>query len=62
ANTVFISMGWDFEQRKEVLSGMFERNHRQPLIRCAVKPRPSGRGGCQQGMRKRLQFKLSKGL
>ncbi|ERM14127.1 hypothetical protein L585_08645 [Pantoea ananatis BRT175] len=32
ANTVFISMGWDFEQRKEVLKGMFERNHRQPLI------------------------------
>lgn len=32
ANTVFISMGWDFDQRKEVLRGMFERNHRQPLI------------------------------
>ena len=32
ANTVFISMGWDFEHRKEVLKGMFERNHRQPLI------------------------------
>ncbi|QSW36845.1 Rha family transcriptional regulator [Leclercia pneumoniae] len=32
ANSVFISMGWDFEQRKEVLRGMFERNHRQPLI------------------------------
>ena len=32
ANTVFISMGWDFEQRKEVLKGMFERNHRTPLI------------------------------
>ncbi|KUQ97962.1 Rha family transcriptional regulator [Enterobacter hormaechei] len=32
ANTVFISMGWDIEQRKEVLRGMFERNHRQPLI------------------------------
>lgn len=32
ANTVFISMGWNFEQRKEVLRGMFERNHRQPLI------------------------------
>jgi hypothetical protein len=26
ANTVFISMGWDFEQRKEVLRGMFERH------------------------------------
>lgn len=32
ANTVFISMGWDFEHRKEVLKGMFDRNHRQPLI------------------------------
>lgn len=32
ANTVFISIGWDFEQRKEVLRGMFERNHRQSLI------------------------------
>ncbi|MGG6814147.1 UNVERIFIED_CONTAM: Rha family transcriptional regulator [Salmonella enterica subsp. enterica serovar Weltevreden] len=32
ANTVFISMGWDFEQRKEVLRCMFDRNHRQPLI------------------------------
>ena len=32
ANTVFISMGWDFEQRKEVLRGMFERNHRQQLV------------------------------
>lgn len=32
ANTVFISMGWDFEQRKEVLKGMFDRNHKQPLF------------------------------
>ncbi|HFK7186582.1 TPA: Rha family transcriptional regulator [Serratia odorifera] len=32
ANTVFISMGWDYDQRKEVLKGMFERNHRAPLI------------------------------
>lgn len=32
ANTVFISMGWEFEQRKEVLKGMFERNHKAPLI------------------------------
>ncbi|OCO83032.1 Rha family transcriptional regulator [Serratia marcescens] len=32
ANTVFISMGWDFEQRKEVLKGMFDRNHKQPLL------------------------------
>ncbi|CDZ82948.1 Phage regulatory protein Rha (Phage_pRha) [Citrobacter koseri] len=32
ANTVFISMGWDFEQRKEVLRGVFDRNHRKPLI------------------------------
>lgn len=29
ANTVFISMGWEFEHRKEVLKGMFERNHRR---------------------------------
>lgn len=33
ANIVFISMGWDFEQRKEVLRGMFDRNHRQQLIK-----------------------------
>lgn len=32
ANTVSISMGWYFEQRKEVLRGMFERNYRQLLI------------------------------
>ncbi|WP_319727495.1 KilA-N domain-containing protein [Cronobacter malonaticus] len=32
ANTVFITMGWDFEQRKAALTGLFERNHRQPLI------------------------------
>lgn len=32
ANTVFLSMGWEFEQRKEVLKGMFERNHRTALI------------------------------
>ena len=32
ANTVFIGMGWDFEQRKEALKGVFDRNHRQPLI------------------------------
>ncbi|EKN5942930.1 hypothetical protein DVP82_18495, partial [Yersinia enterocolitica] len=32
ANTVFISMGWEFEHRKEVLKGMFERNHKAPLI------------------------------
>lgn len=32
ANTVFISMGWEFEHRKEVLKGMFERNHKTPLI------------------------------
>lgn len=32
ANTVFISMGWDYEQRKEALKGVFDRNHRQPLI------------------------------
>lgn len=32
ANTVFISMGWDFEQRKEALKGIFDRKHRLPLI------------------------------
>ncbi|EOD8411211.1 Rha family transcriptional regulator [Cronobacter turicensis] len=32
ANTVFITMGWDFEQRKASLTGLFERNHRQSLI------------------------------
>ncbi|CAK8737114.1 hypothetical protein SODG_000837 [Sodalis praecaptivus] len=32
ANTVFIGMGWDFEQRKSTLMGIFNKNHRQPLI------------------------------
>lgn len=32
ANTVFIGMGWDFEQRKATLMGIFTKNHRQPLI------------------------------
>ncbi len=32
ANTVFISMGWDFEQRKNALMGLFDKKHRQPLI------------------------------
>lgn len=32
ANTVFISMGWDFEQRKSALMGLFDKKHRQPLI------------------------------
>lgn len=32
ANTVFIDMGWDFEQRKAELNHLFARNHRQPLI------------------------------
>lgn len=32
ANTVFISMGWDFEQRKSTLMGIFDKNHRLPLI------------------------------
>lgn len=32
ANTVFIGMGWVFEQRKGALKGIFDRNHRQPLI------------------------------
>ncbi len=32
ADTVFIHMGWDFEKRKDELTKLFERNHRQPLI------------------------------
>lgn len=32
ADTVFINMGWGFEQRKSELTRLFERNHRQPLI------------------------------
>jgi phage regulator Rha-like protein len=32
ANTVFIGMGWDVEQRKATLMGIFNKNHRQPLI------------------------------
>lgn len=32
ANTVFIAMGWDFEQRKSTLMGIFDKNHRHPLI------------------------------
>lgn len=32
ANTVFIGMGWDYEQRKEALMGLFDKKHRQPLI------------------------------
>lgn len=32
ANTVFITMGWSFEQRKEALKGLFDRNHRLQLI------------------------------
>ncbi|WP_291969450.1 KilA-N domain-containing protein [Candidatus Symbiopectobacterium sp.] len=32
ANTVFIGMGWDFEQRNATLMGIFNKNHRQPLI------------------------------
>lgn len=32
ANTVFISMGWDFEQRKLELERVFNRNHKIPLI------------------------------
>ncbi len=31
ANTVLIGMGWDFEQRKATLMGIFKKNHRQPL-------------------------------
>ncbi|VEB72333.1 Uncharacterized phage-encoded protein [Providencia rustigianii] len=33
ANTVFISIGWDFEQRKELLKGLFNKNHKQPLLK-----------------------------
>ncbi|EPL9572152.1 Rha family transcriptional regulator [Providencia rettgeri] len=33
ANTVFISMSWDFEQRKELLKGLFNKNHKQPLLK-----------------------------
>ncbi|PAV10899.1 hypothetical protein CBG25_01005 [Arsenophonus sp. ENCA] len=32
ANTVFITMGWNFEQRKSTLMGIFDKNHRLPLI------------------------------
>ena len=32
ADTVFINMGWDYDKRKVELTGMFERNHRLPLI------------------------------
>lgn len=32
ADTVFINMGWSYEQRKEELTKLFERNHRLPLI------------------------------
>lgn len=32
ANTVFISMGWSFEQRKDELTKLFNKNHKQPLL------------------------------
>lgn len=32
ADTVFISMGWDYEKRKAELIVMFNRNHKTPLI------------------------------
>ena len=32
ANTVFITMGWTFEQRKAALQGLFDKNHHMPLI------------------------------
>lgn len=32
ADTVFITMGWGFEQRKAELTRLFDRNHRTPLI------------------------------
>lgn len=31
ANTVFISMGWDYHQRKESLQGIYNKNFRKPL-------------------------------
>ncbi len=32
ANTVFISMGWDFQRRKDELTAVFQRNHADRLI------------------------------
>lgn len=32
ADTVFISMGWEFEHRKQELSYLFNRNHKQSLL------------------------------
>lgn len=32
ANTVFISMGWDYYQRKESLKGIFDKKFHHPLI------------------------------
>ncbi|MDC9598330.1 Rha family transcriptional regulator [Xenorhabdus anantnagensis] len=32
ANTVFISMGWDYEQRNHALMGIYEKNHKKPLL------------------------------
>ncbi|MDD9339390.1 MAG: Rha family transcriptional regulator [Providencia heimbachae] len=32
ANTVFITMGWDYYQRKESLQGIFNKNFHKPLI------------------------------
>ncbi|WP_242688249.1 hypothetical protein [Photorhabdus stackebrandtii] len=32
ANTVFISMGWDYEQHKSTLTGIYEKNHKRPLL------------------------------
>lgn len=32
ANTVFITMGWDFEQRKGSLTGLFDKNHKKALL------------------------------
>ncbi|MBT9432813.1 Rha family transcriptional regulator [Candidatus Sodalis endolongispinus] len=32
ANKIFIGMDWDFEQRKATLMGIFNKNHREPLI------------------------------
>lgn len=32
ANTVFISMGWDYHQRKDSLQGIYNKNFRKPLM------------------------------
>ncbi|EPF5868892.1 Rha family transcriptional regulator [Morganella morganii] len=32
ANTVFITMGWGFDQRKGTLTGLFDKNHKKALL------------------------------